>query len=144
MSPVESDVLIIGCGIAGASAALRLSEDRQRQITIVTRAADPEESNSKYAQGGIVTLGKEDSVDLIVRDILEAGAGLSLPSAARILAEEGPGSGARGVNRPGRCAVRPDARRRIGLRGGRRPFLPENPARRGYDRPGHHPRRCSG
>jgi len=90
MSPVESDVLIIGCGIAGASAALRLSEDRQRQITIVTRASDPEESNTKYAQGGIVTLGKGDSVDRIVQDILEAGAGLSLPSAARILAEEGP------------------------------------------------------
>ncbi|MGD0172953.1 MAG: L-aspartate oxidase [Anaerolineales bacterium] len=90
MSPVESDVLIVGCGIAGASAALRLSEDRQRQITVITRASDPEESNSKYAQGGIVTLGKEDSVDSIVRDILAAGAGLSLPSAARILAEEGP------------------------------------------------------
>jgi L-aspartate oxidase len=90
MTPVESDVVIIGCGIAGASAALRLSEDSQRQITVITRASDAEESNSRYAQGGIVTLGKGDSVDLIVRDILEAGAGLSLPSSARILAEEGP------------------------------------------------------
>jgi L-aspartate oxidase len=89
MTPVESDVLIIGCGIAGTSAALRLSEDSQRQITMITRANDPEESNSKYAQGGIVTLGEDDSLDLIVKDILEAGAGLSLPASARILADEG-------------------------------------------------------
>ena len=75
MSPVESDVLIVGCGIAGASAALRLSEDRQRQIIVLTRTVDPEESNTRYAQGGIVTLGKDDSVELIVRDILAAGTG---------------------------------------------------------------------
>jgi L-aspartate oxidase len=90
MSPSETDVLVIGCGIAGASAALRLAQDRQRQITLITRAAEPEESNSRYAQGGIVTLGEEDSAELLVSDILAAGAGLSLPSAVRILAEEGP------------------------------------------------------
>jgi len=91
MSAPQTDVLIIGCGIAGASAALRLAQDRQRQITIITRAAEPEESNTRYAQGGIVTLGEEDSADLIVKDILAAGAGLSLPSATHILADEGPG-----------------------------------------------------
>jgi L-aspartate oxidase len=90
MSSLQTDVLVIGCGIAGASAALRLAQDRQRQVTVVTRAADPEESNTRYAQGGIVTLGEEDSADLLVEDILAAGAGLSLPSAARVLAEEGP------------------------------------------------------
>jgi L-aspartate oxidase len=90
MKLVQSDVLIIGCGIAGAAAALRLAEDRERQITIITRATDPEESNSRHAQGGIVTLGKDDSAGLIIRDILDAGAGLSLPSAAKILADEGP------------------------------------------------------
>jgi len=91
MSPQQADVLIIGCGIGGASAALRLAQDRQRQIVLITRAAEPEESNTRYAQGGIVTLGSEDSADLLVKDILAAGAGLSLPSAARLLAEEGPG-----------------------------------------------------
>jgi len=88
--PVESDVLIIGCGIAGACAALRLSEDRQRQITVITRADEPEESNTLYAQGGIVSLGSEDTVERLVHDVLDAGAGLSLPSAVRILAGEGP------------------------------------------------------
>jgi L-aspartate oxidase len=90
MSSPQTDVLIIGCGIAGASAALRLARDSQRQITIITRAAEPEESNTRYAQGGIVTLGEEDSPALIVKDVLAAGAGLSLPSAVRILADEGP------------------------------------------------------
>ncbi len=87
---IESDVLIIGCGIAGATAALQLARDRQREIVVITRAGDPEESNTRYAQGGIVARGEDDSADLLVEDILAAGAGLSLPSAARILAEEGP------------------------------------------------------
>ncbi|MBN1812345.1 MAG: L-aspartate oxidase [Anaerolineae bacterium] len=91
MDAHRTDVLIIGCGIAGATAALRLARDRQRQVTLITRAADPEESNSRYAQGGIVTLGEGDAAALIVQDVLAAGAGLSLPAAAHILAEEGPG-----------------------------------------------------
>ena len=90
MNPVQTDVLVIGSGIAGTSAALRLAQDSQRQVTVITRAREPEESNTRYAQGGIVTLGEDDSPDMIVTDILAAGAGLSLPSAAHILAEEGP------------------------------------------------------
>jgi L-aspartate oxidase len=91
MNSLQTDVLIIGCGIAGASAALRLAQDHQRQVTLITRATDAEESNTRYAQGGIVALGEEDSAALLVKDILSAGAGLSLPAAARILAAEGPG-----------------------------------------------------
>ncbi len=87
---LETDVLVIGCGIAGAATALRLAQDHQRQIVVITRAAEPEESNTRYAQGGIVGRGGEDSADLLVKDILAAGAGLTLPQAARILAEEGP------------------------------------------------------
>ncbi len=88
--PVETDVLIIGCGIAGATAALRLAQERQRQILVITRAADPTESNTHYAQGGIVGCGVGDSVQQLVDDILAAGAGLSLPKAVRLLAQEGP------------------------------------------------------
>jgi len=87
---MQADVLIIGCGIAGATAALRLSEDSQRQITLVTRELRPSESNSSYAQGGIVGRGEDDSVELLVEDVLRAGAGLSQPEAVRLLAEEGP------------------------------------------------------
>jgi L-aspartate oxidase len=88
--PIETDVLIIGCGIAGATAALRLAQDTQRQITVITRDYSPEESNTRYAQGGIVARGKDDTPELLTQDILRAGAGLSLPSAARLLATQGP------------------------------------------------------
>lgn len=83
-------MLIIGCGIAGATAALRLSRNSQRHITVVTRARDPHESNTRYAQGGIVGRGIGDTPALLESDIIEAGAGVTSPEAARILAEEGP------------------------------------------------------
>ena len=85
-----TDVLIIGSGIAGATAALQLARNPKRRIILVTRAPDPRESNSRYAQGGIISRGPDDSADLLVDDILAAGAGASLPKAAQILAEEGP------------------------------------------------------
>jgi L-aspartate oxidase len=87
---MQTDILIIGCGIAGATAALRLSADRQRQITILTRTADPAEGNSNYAQGGIVGRGDDDDENLLVEDILQAGAGLSWPPAVELIAQEGP------------------------------------------------------
>lgn len=88
--PIETDVLIIGCGIAGATAALQLAQDLQRQVMVITRNYDPEESNTRYAQGGIVAKGEDDAEALLVEDILRAGAGLSLPEAAHTLAQLGP------------------------------------------------------
>src|SRR5512137_2344310 len=88
---MQTDVLIIGCGIAGATAAIELAHDAQRQITIVTRAYLPIDSNSSHAQGGIVTRGVDDSVELLEEDIFTAGAGLSYPPAVHQLAELGPG-----------------------------------------------------
>lgn len=87
---IQTEVLIIGCGIAGATTALQLARNPQRRIVVLTRAHDPIESNTRYAQGGIVSRGPGDSVELCVADILAAGAGASLPQAAAILAEEGP------------------------------------------------------
>jgi L-aspartate oxidase len=87
---VETQVLIIGCGIAGATAALRLARNPNLQITIITRSANPRESNTRYAQGGIIGRGSDDDAELLLGDILAAGAGVADPRAARILAEEGP------------------------------------------------------
>lgn len=86
----QTDILIIGSGIAGASAALKLAEDPSLKILVITRDPDPAESNTRYAQGGIISHGLDDSAELLVQDILAAGAGASSPKAARILAEEGP------------------------------------------------------
>jgi L-aspartate oxidase len=90
MDHVETDVLIIGCGIAGASAALRLAENPNMHIMVVTAEADPHESNTYYAQGGIIYRGDDDSPQLLMEDIERAGAGLSNPVAVQIVAEEGP------------------------------------------------------
>jgi len=86
----ETEVLIIGCGIAGATTALQLARERSRRITVVTRATDPHESNTRYAQGGIIGRPPGDDAELLAADIVAAGAGASSPYAARILAEEGP------------------------------------------------------
>ena len=75
----ETEVLIIGCGIAGATAALRLARNPQRQISLITRAPDPHESNTRYAQGGIIGRGLDDDPEILLADILAAGAGVSSP-----------------------------------------------------------------
>jgi len=86
----STDVLIIGAGIAGSAAALRLARNPNRRIILITRNPDPHESNTRWAQGGIIHRSQEDSPELLIHDILAAGAGASLPAAAQILAEEGP------------------------------------------------------
>lgn len=86
---IETDVLIIGTGIAGATAALRLAENPNLRIALITRSK-PHNSNTNWAQGGIIHRGPDDSANLLAEDILAAGAGASNPEAARILAEEGP------------------------------------------------------
>ncbi len=86
---IETDVLIIGCGIAGGSAALQLAAAGQ-QVTIVTRAPEPTDANTYYAQGGIIYQGENDSPELLAKDILHAGAGYCNPIAVKILSEDGP------------------------------------------------------
>lgn len=86
----ETDVLVIGCGIAGATAALELA-DQGLDVTVITRARDPKETNTYYAQGGMVYKGTEDSPELLAQDIELAGAGYCNPKAVNILAEHGPG-----------------------------------------------------
>jgi L-aspartate oxidase len=87
---MQTDVLVIGSGIAGVVSALRLAEDKQRQVTIITRAAEAIEANSSYAQGGIVGRGPDDSPELLAGDIIRAGAGLCHPPAVEQLASLGP------------------------------------------------------
>ena len=87
---IQTDVLIIGTGIAGAAAALELARNPDRQILILTRDPEAAESNTRHAQGGIVARGPGDTAERLVADILAAGAGASSPAAARLLAQEGP------------------------------------------------------
>lgn len=83
------DVLVVGAGIAGLTAAIKLA-DRGKKVVVINRAFDPNESNTRYAQGGIVWWGEDDSYESIESDIDEAGDEVGAISAIRILAEEGP------------------------------------------------------
>jgi L-aspartate oxidase len=86
---IHSDVLILGSGIAGGTAALELA-DAGLDVVIVTRAAEPAESNTYWAQGGIVFRGEGDSPELLVQDVLNAGAGICREQAVAMLAVAGP------------------------------------------------------
>ncbi len=83
-----ADVLVLGCGIAGASAALEAAK-HGLQVLVVTRASQVEESNTYYAQGGIVSLGKDDHPEILKEDIIKTGDGINNPEAVDILTREG-------------------------------------------------------
>ena len=78
----------MGSGIAGLRAAVELA--RAGNIFIITKA-DPTESNTEYAQGGIAAaIGPDDSPELHARDTMIAGDGLCDARAVRVLCDEGP------------------------------------------------------
>src|SRR5687767_12681165 len=86
---ITTDVLIIGCGIAGGTTALKLA-DAGIDVMLVTRSVRAEESNTYYAQGGIIYQGVGDSPQLLSEDIQRAGAGYCNPQAVSLLTEQGP------------------------------------------------------
>ena len=84
-----TDVLVLGTGIAGTTAALAAAREGAH-VTIVTRAAEETQSNTFWAQGGIVARPPGDTPEQLARDIERAGDGLCSPEAAMLLAREGP------------------------------------------------------
>jgi L-aspartate oxidase len=84
----ETDILVIGSGIAGLTFALKLAD--HGRVTVVTKKQRAE-SNTNYAQGGIAAvMDSADSPELHVEDTLRAGAGLCHQAAVRELVEDGP------------------------------------------------------
>ncbi len=73
-----TDVLIIGSGVAGCAAALSAAEAGVN-VLLINTDTEPTESNTAYAQGGIVAAVDGDSADMLVEDIVSAGAGLCNP-----------------------------------------------------------------
>lgn len=85
---VETDVLVIGSGIAGLYTAIRAS--KHNQVLMITKKSLLE-SNTRYAQGGIAAvIAEDDSPAYHLQDTLVAGAGLCRREAVEALVNEGP------------------------------------------------------
>lgn len=85
----RADVVVIGSGIAGLTAALR-ARAIGRTVLLVTKA-QVNEGSTRWAQGGIAAaLSDEDSPDQHLHDTLVAGVGLCDIDAVRALVTEGP------------------------------------------------------
>ena len=85
---IGGDFLVIGSGIAGLRAAISRAD--VGDVVILTKA-DPRESNTGYAQGGIAAaVGEDDSPRLHAADTIAAGDGLCVEAAVDVLVREGP------------------------------------------------------
>lgn len=88
---MSKHVVVIGSGVAGLTAALRIETSApSTQVTLVTKGA-LEQSNSAWAQGGIAAATDfSDNVRAHMADALAAGAGLCWPEAVEVLCTGGP------------------------------------------------------
>ena len=88
----DYDVLVLGSGIAGLYAALLAAQSTVRGGSVALITKGPvEESNTKYAQGGIAAaVGPDDTPAQHLADTLEAGAGLCDPVAVGVMVREAP------------------------------------------------------
>ena len=84
-----TDVLVVGSGIAGLTAALHLRE-QGLHVTVVTKV-NIDDGSTRWAQGGIAAvLDPLDTPEAHANDTEIAGVGLCDPAAVRVLVEEGP------------------------------------------------------
>ncbi|MEO8504726.1 MAG: L-aspartate oxidase [Acidobacteriota bacterium] len=84
----HADMVVIGAGVAGLSAALGAAPKR---VTVVTKTRLAQGGASVWAQGGVaVAMGSDDTPPLHAADTLAAGAGLSDRRAVALLTREGP------------------------------------------------------
>src|SRR2546425_11520768 len=104
----QFDFIVLGSGIAGLSFALKVAP--RGRVAIITKK-NRAESNTNYAQGGIAAVtSKEDSIEMHVRDTLEAGGGVFPQRGGGAHLGGGPGRGpgacdpGRGVGEAGRRA----------------------------------------
>ena len=92
---MKTDFLILGSGIAGLSYAYKVAEhfrlkNETVSVTIITKANE-DDSNTKYAQGGIAAVTKNsDSFESHIQDTLIAGDGLCDETVVRMVIEKAP------------------------------------------------------
>jgi L-aspartate oxidase len=89
---MQTDFLVIGSGIAGLTYALKVAQHHpDKKVVVITKAAS-DETNTKYAQGGIAVVNdlENDSFEKHIEDTLIAGDGLCNKEIVEIVVKEGP------------------------------------------------------
>ncbi len=89
---MDLDLLVLGSGVAGLSAAVRAAEAHGMRVGVLTKG-ELSQATTRWAQGGVAAVlrGGPDSTDAHLADTLRAGAGLCDVDAVRVLVDEGPG-----------------------------------------------------
>ncbi|SEE60923.1 L-aspartate oxidase [Streptomyces sp. 2112.3] len=105
---IEADVVVVGSGVAGLTAALRCAAAGRR--TVVVTKARLDDGSTRWAQGGIAAaLGDGDTPEQHLADTLVAGAGLCDEAAVRTLVTEGPDAVHRLIRTGARFDTAPDS-----------------------------------
>ena len=92
MSPLdELDLLVLGSGVAGLSAAVQAAGTHGLRAGVITKGG-LDLATTRWAQGGVAAAlsGDPEEIDLHLADTLTAGAGLCDVDAVRVLVDEGP------------------------------------------------------
>lgn len=89
---IEANYLVIGSGIAGLTFSVKIAEKFPDRNVIIVTKANEDESNTKYAQGGVAIVldGEKDSFNKHIEDTLIAGDGLCDKEVVEMVIKEGP------------------------------------------------------
>ena len=106
----EADVVVVGTGVAGLTAALTTAAEGL-SVLLITKG-QPDEASTQWAQGGVAVVRDErdpgDSIMQHIEDTLVAGAGLSDPVAVDLILTEGPAAVQRLMEHGARFDAGPD------------------------------------
>jgi L-aspartate oxidase len=91
MNVTHLDLLVLGSGVAGLSAAVRAADGHDMAVGVLTKG-EIQQTTTRWAQGGVAAvLGSDpDSTDLHLADTIAAGDDLGDIDAVRVLVDEGP------------------------------------------------------
>ena len=117
---IKADVLVIGSGISGLSYAIKIAEKMPEAHIIIVTKSDEDESNTKYAQGGlaVVTDFDNDNFEKHIEDTMRAGDGENNRAVVEMVIKEGPARFQELVDWGTRFDMDQDSHYKLGREGG--------------------------